>query len=88
MELRRPGADEVAMATTSDQDVGMRAHAAAVTHLHACYAALDARDSGVTRDDVDAVDDPASAPFCGCEDCMVREVLHAAWPILSGEAAS
>jgi len=22
------------------------------------------------------------APYDGCEDCVVREILHAAWPIL------
>ena len=23
-----------------------------------------------------------AAPYCGCETCAVREVLHAAWPYL------
>jgi hypothetical protein len=25
-------------------------------------------------------DDPAFAPYCGCETCYIREVLHAAVP--------
>ena len=27
-------------------------------------------------------DEGPSAPFCGCETCIVREVLDAAWPYL------
>ena len=23
-----------------------------------------------------------SGPFCGCETCVIREALHAAWPYL------
>lgn len=25
---------------------------------------------------------PAIAPYCGCQTCVVREVLAAAWPIM------
>jgi hypothetical protein len=26
--------------------------------------------------------DPSIAPYCGCDTCIVREVLAAAWPIV------
>jgi hypothetical protein len=57
-------------------DYGQDAHQAAIAHLAACFEALDAEEAG------ESVDSPASAPFCACEDCVVREVLHAAFPIL------
>lgn len=25
---------------------------------------------------------PGAAPFCGCQRCVVREALDAAWPVL------
>lgn len=62
----------------SGDDVGLEAHRAAVAHLNACWEALSAEEAG--RPDVIS---PASEPFDGCQDCEVREVLHAAWPILS-----
>jgi hypothetical protein len=48
-------------------------------HLAACFAALYAEDNMMDEpephDEVDIL-----APFCGCETCTVREVLHAARP--------
>jgi hypothetical protein len=70
------------------RDHRFAAHKAAVAHLAACFEHLDHQsevDAGYADADA-AVTDPASAPFCGCEDCMVREVLHAAWPHLLAEA--
>lgn len=33
--------------------------------------------------DNDAWDDyEGDAPYCGCDTCLVREILHAAWPHL------
>lgn len=29
------------------------------------------------------VDGPAVAPYCGCQTCIVREVLAGAWPVIS-----
>ena len=46
------------------------AHSAAADHLTKCFIALLGEDD----------EDPASAPFCGCETCVVREVLYAALP--------
>jgi hypothetical protein len=49
---------------------GLRAHRAALEHLHKMYDLLDAENEG---EEVDWSD--AAAPFCGCTDCVVREVL-------------
>lgn len=54
-------------------DVGKQAHDAAVRHLEACFE--------------DPAYDGVMAGFCGCLDCIVREVLFAAYPILVGEGS-
>lgn len=60
--------------------MGVRAQQAAERHLAACQEALWAADQ---EPDVDKwPETPASAPFCGCDTCVVREVLYAAEPIL------
>lgn len=46
-----------------------RAHDKALAHLDACLMEIHE----------DADDTPASAPFCGCDVCIVREVLYAAY---------
>lgn len=53
------------------------AHRAAAAHLEGCEAALWAEE-----DDGEGIESPAFAPYCGCYDCQVREVLLAAWPHL------
>ena len=58
-------------------DIGRRAQRAAEAHLAACEEAMYEADCVGEAE----VDSPASAPFCGCTTCQVREVLHAAWPI-------
>jgi hypothetical protein len=58
-------------------DWGHLAQKAAEKHLSACMETHFAWEEG----DESKVS-PASAPFCGCETCIVREVLYAAWPIL------
>lgn len=52
-------------------DVGLAAHRLAVAHLEACFEAQDADAERAAR-----VGSPASAPFDGCLDCIVREVLY------------
>lgn len=59
-------------------DFFLDAYKAAVAHLEACHDALYAEEAGMDDD----VSSPASAPFCGCDDCQVRETLYAAFPIL------
>lgn len=64
-------------------DIGLAAQQTAERHLAACQEAYWQLEEGA---DVDVVDCPAVGPFDGCDTCIVREVLHAAWPILA-EAA-
>ena len=56
----------------AERDYGLEAQRAAEEHLSLCLEAEWDEE----------VDDPSSAPFCGCLTCIVREVLHAAWPVL------
>lgn len=58
-------------------DVGYLAQQAAEKHLAACYDALVEEEDDPEK----WPESPASAPFCGCETCVVREVLYAAWPV-------
>lgn len=55
-------------------DWGEIAHHAAVARIEALYEA-ELGDGEYPEDVAD--------PFCGCLDCLVRETLHAAFPILS-----
>jgi hypothetical protein len=51
-----------------------KAHEVALDHLNKCFSILlDDEDDEFDEDD-------ACAPFCGCETCVVREVLYAALP--------
>ena len=52
---------------------GQQAHEAAMEHLSLMYDLLaQENDTHVEWEDT-----PALAPFCGCQDCVVREVLFA-----------
>lgn len=74
------------------RDYGLEAQAAAEKHLNDCMAWLDYEESdsvaeayGVRLPEgppVGLAVDPASAPFDGCDACVVREVLFAAWPFV------
>lgn len=62
-------------------DHGMAAQKAAEEHLDACWEAY-------WMEEVDGDEDvisPALAPFCGCQTCVVREVLYAAYPHLKDQ---
>ena len=61
------------------EDYGLAAQRVAEAHLAACSEGLYAEEEGESSD----FESPASAPFCGCETCVVREVLYAAWPIIA-----
>lgn len=60
------------------EDWGHVAHQQAQTHLNECFDALDEADFG----DGEAGWPVTAGPFCGCVTCIVREVLHVAFPIL------
>ena len=53
-------------------DWAVEAQRRAEEHLAACEEAL--------HDELP--ESPATAPYCGCDTCMVREVLAAAWEAL------
>jgi hypothetical protein len=59
------------------KDVGRLAQAAAEKHLAACFEAYWSYEEGGEE-----ISSPAIAPFDGCDTCIVREVLWAAWPYL------
>lgn len=61
-----------------NRDYGREAQAAAEKHLDACMDAFWREGEGEFEDTI--------APFCGCQTCIVREVLHAAWPFLLAAA--
>lgn len=52
------------------------AQQAAEERLVGCLNALYAEDDDQTA----PWPEDMAGPFCGCETCVVREVLHAAWP--------
>lgn len=58
----------------NDDETLTQIHRKAVNHLLACAEAFYAEQNGDTE-----VKSPAVAPFCGCDDCVVREILVIAW---------
>lgn len=67
--------------TDETYDYGLAAQRAAESHLETIYAYDCAEEDGCAEGD-----HPAVGPWCGCETCVVREVLHAAWPHLRAAA--
>jgi hypothetical protein len=59
------------------RDFGVEAQQAAEAHLAACDDALEAEQDP----DAEFEWPMLAGPYCGCPTCVVREVLHAAWPI-------
>lgn len=60
------------------EDLFRIAHEVAAAHIETCWMALNDE----IDDDDEPIRSPASEPFCGCQDCETREILHAAWPLL------
>lgn len=60
------------------EDYWKQAHDVARDHFNACMMEL--------HDEID--ESPACAPFCGCDTCIVREILHAAYPVLEKHFAA
>jgi hypothetical protein len=58
-------------------DFSQRVQRKAEEHLSRCLAA---------EDEPEEVESPAYAPFCGCETCIVREVLLVCWDEMLEEA--
>ncbi len=51
---------------------------AAERHLALCEDALEAEEEAEDLENLPP--SPAVGPFCGCQTCVVREVLAGAWP--------
>ncbi len=68
-----------------DVDHGYLAHQAAVRRLNALDDVLDAELEEYEQATA-SLDPPLLAPYCGCQDCVVREALTAAWPHLLAAA--
>lgn len=65
------------------RDYGYEAQQAAEKHLDAIYAAQEATDEADENGIEPPEWPPTAGPWCGgCDTCMVRETLFAAWPIL------
>jgi hypothetical protein len=64
-------------------DHALAAQKAAERRLAICWEVMMASDGGDEGDldQIEGVDELAGV-FCGCETCVVREVLDAAWPHL------
>lgn len=59
------------------RDFGFEAHQAAEDRLDQLGEALYAAEEGL-----DGADGADAGLFCGCQTCVVRETLEAAWPLL------
>jgi len=60
------------------RDYGHEAHQAAVQRWEQLHDALYAEECGEEPE----WPEDMTAPYDGCEDCIVREILTAAWPFL------
>lgn len=63
-------------------DWSVVAHQAAEDHLEECELWMSWFDEGEPEGERPAGEDPSSAPYDGCQTCVIRETLHAAWPVI------
>lgn len=54
-------------------------------HLSACNEALY-DDEGTISGEIVGRDSPAIGPYCGCDTCIVREVLWVTWEAFMAES--
>jgi hypothetical protein len=73
--------NEVIELTRKPKDWGYEAQQAAEAHLAVCAEWMDYYEEGENAEPPEG-EDPSCAPYDGCDTCLVREVLHAAWPII------
>lgn len=64
-----------------ETDFGALAQKAAEEHLNGCWEAYWAEEM-LEDPNAELPESPAFAPFDGCETCVVREILSAAWPFV------
>lgn len=60
----------------AESDLAERAHRAAEEHLDACFQAMSDLEEGYDASS------PAMDAFCGCQTCIIREILYAVWDML------
>jgi hypothetical protein len=66
---------------TTPEPLGLTMQRIAEDHLERCFdylAKIEEAEGEFEHDD----DDPGVAPFCGCNTCIVREVLAASWDLM------
>lgn len=64
-------------------DWGYQAQQAAEAHMDTLERWQEYYDEGEPEDERPEGDPPESAgPYCGCHTCVIRETLHAAWPVI------
>lgn len=63
---------------TTVVEYGRLALDAARKHVAECIEKLECDRSGVAS----RLDPQTAGPFCGCEGCIIRETLFAAWPYI------
>lgn len=62
---------------------------AAEAHIGAVWDYWNEAESAVTESQLQALgEDPAVGAFCGCTTCEVREILHAAVPLIAAGIAA
>lgn len=65
------------------------AQRAAEDHIGAVWDYWNEAESAMTDAEIeDLGPDPAIGPFCGCTTCEVREILHAAVPLIAAGIAA
>ncbi len=77
-----------------DGDYGYAAQQVAEAHRQRCEAWMEFCEEHGYDDEPEFEQykpdfpDPSSAPYDGCQTCMVREVLHADWPVIDAYAGA
>lgn len=71
---------------SAEFDWGYKAHQAGMERLDLCdawsYHNAEMDGGEVTGEPPPTEPDPSCGPYDGCQTCVVREVLDAAWPII------
>jgi hypothetical protein len=75
--LRGRGNRQSLVSTDFENEPGPDIQAAAERHLELVWAAHYAQEDA---EDGVIIPSPAAGLFCGCETCVVREIIAGAWP--------
>lgn len=75
------------MDVENDLTLMVKAHHLAIERLELCEYVMDHQNACLGACG-DCPESPASASYCGCADCVVREVIHASFPAIARHVAS